>query len=131
MGWFCSPLQSSRLGACEPPTPWRSDPLPGAFSLRGLSLHPLPPSRLLCTPAPSSGPLGGPCLCLTGVGVPHHGGQVAALVYVHGHEGCVFADDVAGLAGVHGIRLVAAAGPCRGRSRGHCAHSERPPSTGG
>lgn len=59
-----------------------------------------------------------PRTCLTRVGVSHDGGQVTALASVHRHEGCVLADDVAGLAGVHGVHLVAAAGPCRGRRGG-------------
>lgn len=65
-----------------------------------------------------------PPICLTGVGVCHHGGQVPALAHVHRHVGSVLADDVAGLAGVHGIHLVAAAGPCGGESWGHCADSK-------
>lgn len=56
-----------------------------------------------------------PAARLTSIGVFHHGGEVPALAQVHGHKGCVFADDIACLAGVHGIHLIAAVGPWRGR----------------
>lgn len=61
---------------------------------------------------------------LTGIGICHHGGQVPALAQVHGHVGRVLADDVTGFAGVHGIHVVATAGPCGGRSWGRCADAK-------
>lgn len=61
---------------------------------------------------------------LTRVVVLDHRGQVLPLVYVHGHEGRVLADHVAGLAGVHGVHLVSAIGPCGWKSKGHCLGSE-------
>lgn len=98
----------------------------------GCSLHsslqpwaPLYPSRLL-QPTGAAWPAGVPWppTRLTGAGVGHHGGQVPPLAHVHGHEGRVLADDVAGPAGVHGARLVAAAGPCGGRGWSHCVDSK-------
>lgn len=84
------------------------------------SLYLSPFSSPFSSPSRSSGsPLG-----LTCAGVLHHRVQVPALAHVHGHEGCVLADDTAGLAGVHGTHLVAATGPCRARDRGHCLGSK-------
>lgn len=106
-------------------TPWWPNHPPGAFLLLGHSLYPPPPQACVPLYPSTRPPARRGCLalrnawlptCLTRVGIPHHGGQVAALAHVHRHKGCVFADDVAGLAGVHGIHLVAAARPCGGRS---------------
>lgn len=114
------------VDVCISSTPWQPNHPLGAILLLGPSLY---PSRQVSAPLYPSGfpqPAGAawpsgvpwPPICLTGVGVRHHGGQVPALAHVHRHVGSVLADDVAGLAGVHGIHLVAAAGPCGGGKLG-------------
>lgn len=77
---------------------------------------------------------------VTCVGVVDQGGQVGAGAQVHRHKCCVFADDIAGLAGVDSAELEPPPRPCQGRdsgvrAQGPCGlptpHSPRPSSMPG
>lgn len=114
-------------GVCSSPLWWLGHLL-GAFWLLHC-LAPLSAGPFFSVSQPQRRPMhrGAPPLhrtCLTRVGVLHHRGQVPPLVYVHRHEGCVLADHIASLAGVHSIHLVSAIGPWGRKSEGHCWGSE-------
>lgn len=119
MGWFHCLLQSSGVGAHVPTTLWwLTEPLAGGLFASRLFLVPLSAGPCSIGSQFPSASQGGAAwtsevpVCLTRVGVPHHGGQAPPLAHVHGHKDCILADDVAGLAGVHSVHLVTAAGPC-------------------